>query len=649
MSPKKIKSKSEVNIFRILVSRFLPYWPLFAFLIVLGLLGGWLYLRFATRIYEATATLIIKDEKKGVDDSKLTESINPFTSKKIVENEIDVIQSRALMYDVVDSLNLYAPTYEENDFSTQPAYAISPIRIELKEPFKIKIDKKGEPSKYYFSYNPTKNEVEIGGGKYPINTWINNAEVGQIKFKLNPKYEGTPEGALYYELINPKMITYEMLENLEVSATNKLSSVVGLAYEDPVPQRAEDILNQLIYAYNKKAFTDRNKLAENTLEFIEKRIGVVEVELDTLERKIQEFRYTKGAVDLSEQGRLYLQNVEDYDRQIADINRQLAVLDGVKKYVISKNNQTGIVPSTTGVGDPVLAQLLDKLYNAEIHYEKLKKTTAENNPILVSLENEIKKIRPSILENIDSQKSNLMASLKNLNYNSNKSNSALKTIPENERTLLEISRQKTIKSNLFSFLQQKREEAALAYAPDIGDGKVVDMAESSLYPVSPKGLVVYLLALIFTCGIGMAYVLGKELLNKKVLFRSEIEENTDIPVVAELPFEKNKIKKSRAQGYEPLLLNHFRQLGVVIGLYNRNFNKQKILVTSSIAGEGKSFISSNLAYSLSLSGKEVVLMDLDFIRPNTSKLFGLSDKIGVLDFLDNKADAQEIIRPLVFK
>lgn len=662
------KSSADENILRMLLAMFLPYWPLFALLIPISLIGAWGYLKTTTPIYEAAATLIIKDENKGVDDAKVLEAMNPFDSKKIVENELEIIKSRTLMTKVVKNLQLYAPIYEDKFYGSKEAYTASPIVVELRNPENIVQPASGESLKFYFEYDSIHKLVKIKNKSYPIDEWVEGPIFGQTRFKLNENKSNTAKRALFYSFVNPKKLTLGLLNGLEASPTDKLSTVVRLTYRDPIPQRGEKILNHLIAAYNQKAITDRDDLASNTITFIDDRMDKVEKELQELESSIQRFRAEKGVVDLSEQGKLYLYDIGEYDRQIASLNRQFAVLNKVDQYVISKKNQSGIVPATLGVEDRVLSQLLEKLYNSEIEYEKLRKTTAENNPILRSLVDEINKLRPSILENIRNQKNNLTASLSSLNYNANQSASALKNIPEKERALLEIERGKKIKNELYSFLQQKREETALSYAPNGGDGRIVDLAQSSAGPVSPKSSIIYLVALILAFGIGLGYIIFKEMMNRNVLFRSEIENSLNAPVILELPhlddvkeskkpsnflghvFNKLGVKNIFNSGEkttethqnEAVLLNHFRQLSSSMGLYDRVFKKKKILITSSVEGEGKSFVSTNLAYCLAQSGKKVALVDMDFLKPQTTSYFKLHNKKGVLDYLSYQADYKEI-------
>lgn len=641
------ENKNEENIFNWLIYKYAPYWPLFIALITVSILVAWTYLRYTTPVFEASATLIIKDEKKGVNDSQIVESMNPFSSNKIVENEIEVIQSRKLMKQVVKDLALYAPVFEDVNPGENSAYLISPVIIELKEPDKIRTSKQ-KPAEIYFDLDHRKNEIKIKGKSYPLNSWIKIPEYGEIRFLLNKKQVSKPQYPLYFKLVHPKIVTNYLLENLNIHAADKLSTVVNLTLKDDVPQRGEDILNHLIQSYNQEAVSHRNILANNTLAFVENRMVSVEKELEDLELEIQKYRSNKGVIDLSEQGKLYLQDVGDNDRMISDIALQLEVLDNVETYVISKGSSGGIVPSTLGIQDPILTQLLEKLYNSELEYEKLHKTTAENNPILVSVSNEIKKIRPGILENVQNQRANLQSRMNNLNFTNRGYNSTLRSIPEKERALLEISRRKAIKNELFSFLLQKREETALSYAPSEGDSRIVDMAESSIEPINPKPKLIYGLSIFLAFGAGIGLVNIKEFSNK-IMYSHELENFTGFPIISELPHQKNSGNKKQKKLMARFIEERFRDLRVALGLYGKAENKRKILITSSIEGEGKSFISKNIALILSTSGYKVLLINFDLHKPNSALFADFNGEKGMADYLLYKLNPEQIIHPSKYK
>ena len=204
-----------------------------------------------------------------------------------------------------------------------------------------------------------------------------------------------------------------MVGRLEVSAVNKVSTVLNLFYKDESPVEAQDVLNALIDSYSNSNIKEKNALTGNTIAFIDERLKSVVKDLEGIESKIQKYKSQQGIVDLSTQSKLFLENVGVNDQKVSDLNMQLAVLDQVEQYVSSKSKNDGIVPATLGLNDDVLTKLLQRLYEAESSYNRLKETTAENSPTLMALANEIEKTRPEILENVRNQRKNLQASLKN--------------------------------------------------------------------------------------------------------------------------------------------------------------------------------------------------------------------------------------------
>jgi capsular exopolysaccharide synthesis family protein len=634
---KKATESNETSLISTVMFRYIPYWPLFLVLLAAGIAGGWLYLRYATPQYEAYASVLIKDERKGVNESDVLEVLDLHASKKIIENEIEVIHSRKLMNEVVNQLHLYAPVFEEGKVKPVAAYLTSPITIHAKDPDKLK-----DTEEIYFTVKD--NEVIINNKAYPMQQWV-STPYGELRFQPNLKKENDALGKLFFKLSNPKGVTSSLLSRLNVTAAGKLSTVVNLELKDPVPQRAEDILNRLVATYNQASVNEKRGLAANTLAFVENRLKEVEQELDSLEGNIQRYRAKKGVVNLSEQGRLFLENVGSNDRKISDLSMQLAALDQVEQYVNSQDNNSGIVPSTLGVNDPVLSQLMERMYNAKLEYEKLRKTTAENNPMVATVAKEVEQIRPLILDKIRNQRLSLQASKSDLSATNSMYNSMLRSIPQKERELTEISRQQTIKNSLYTFLLEKREQTALSISSAVPDSKIVDIAESSEGPVSPKRMIIYLASVVVALALGIGAISVKEMFNKKILFRSEIESLTSIPVVAEIPYTKKKEFLSTTKSKVSYVAEQFRQLRAAIGLCGFHVrNNRRIMVTSSISGEGKSYISINLAISLALSGKRVVLVDLDIRNPKTSSFFGVSEETGVAEFLEGSKMPEEIIR-----
>jgi capsular exopolysaccharide synthesis family protein len=640
MQTYKPEVANEENLIQRLVSKYLPFWPLFLLAALLAGAGAYIYLRYTIPVYEATATIIIKDEKKGNESSKLMESLDIISAKKIVENEIEILQSRTLMIKVVKALGLYAPIYEEGQIKTISAYSIFPVSIQVPYPDSIR-----GTGRIDLTYNEQDQTVLLNNKhRYNLNELV-NTPYGTMTFVPNKYYDGgfKRDKKYFFFLSDPRDVADGLVAGLIAQPANKLSSIVDLYYYDEVPERAEHILTELIIAYNQAAIDEKNTLASNTMSFLDMRLSKLSHDLDSIEKRVQQYKSQQGAVDISEQGQLFLQNVSSNDQKLSEVNLQLSVLEQVENFVTDKENAGAIVPSTLGVSDPMLSQLLDKLYNYELQYEKLRKTVGANNPTLVSIEDQINKIRPTILQNIQSQQRSLVAAKENLNGINEKYSTMLRSVPQKERQLLDISREHAIKGSIYAFLLQKREESAVSYASAVSDHIVVDNAKAGSRPVSPNAKKIYLIAIVGGLALCFSLITVRESLSGKVLYRNEVESRTSIPVIGEVAYAKSRSPLVIEAGSRSFIAEEFRKLRISLSYLGIGGNRKKILVTSSISGEGKSFIAANLAVSLSLTGKKVVVVDLDLNRPTISKIFNVHHEDGITGYLTGEKEPEEII------
>jgi capsular exopolysaccharide synthesis family protein len=627
-----------------LIYKFIPYWPVFVVLLIISLSGAWVYLRYKMPVYETSATLLIKDDKSNTPGNEMMEAFDMFGSKKSVENEVEVLQSKTLMQEVVKNLHLYAPVTVKGRILLQSGYVLSPIIIEAQNPDSVKPAQKIE-----FIYNEGARSVTIEDITYPLNKWL-TTRFGALRFLPNKYYQQTGvnvnnESNFYFSLVSVKKAANNILTQLKIAPSSKQSTVIDLSINGDVPKRGEDILNELLAVYNKAAILDKNVLAANTLKFVEDRLRLVAADLDSVEGNLQRFKAHNKITDISSQGQIYLQTVAANDQKISDINMQMAVLDQVEAYVKSKGGIGGIAPATFGVADPVLTELLKKLSDLELQYTQAKKIVPENNPALIALVDGINKIKPGILKNIQSQRKNLIAGRNDLSVTNNRYSSMLTTIPEKERELLDISRQQSIKNDIYTFLLQKREETALSFASAVADSRIIDKAESSDIPVSPKRRLIYLGAFLIALVLGFAIIYIKDILTRTVQDRSEIEKYTSMPVLGEVVYDRSKSPIVIAEGRRSFIAEQFRQLRTSLNYMGVNESHKKIMLTSSITGEGKSFIAMNLGVSLSLMNKKVVLIELDLRKPKLSDQFNVSRHNGLSTYLIDKADKDEIIKP----
>lgn len=632
--------KNQNSILGSIKYRYLPYWPVFALLAVICLVCAYIYVSITPPVYKAAATMSVKDERKGVEDSRLLESLNIAAEKTIVENETEIMHSRTLMKDVVRNLKLYAPVSEEGRYRTASAYNTSPISVEAQLPDKITGIGTG---KIPFEYNKSTNHIHAGTGSYALGEWV-NTPYGVLKFTKNQQQTGSSKGTLFFSLNSVEQVANQLLLSLEISTSSKGSTIMDLTFRDEVPKRGEDVLNNLIETYNKAAIKAKNVFAENTLKTLDDRLQQVGNELTEIESKAQQFRTEKGVVDLSEQGKVYLQNVGISDQKASDLSVQMAALDQVEKFANSSTEDATLtVPSMIGSNNPALNNMVEGLYNSELEYEKQKQISGENNPITEGLRNRIEQTKNNIRSNIKAQKGSLAASRRDIAATTGGFNSTLQSIPQKEKELIEINRQQTIKSSVYSFLLQKREETSLTLASAVADSRVVDTAKADDFPEKPKKSFAYLVALIAAMGLGVAFVSAKELFSSKVLFRGDIEDHSDMPVVAELANAKNSNGIAISSSNNLYITEQFRHLRASIGLFSNRQMKRKILVTSSITGEGKSFVSSNLAVSLAATRKKVVLVDLDLRNPKTSEIFNVHKRTGTINYLEGTCTVEEVL------
>ncbi len=627
--------------------KYTPYWPWFVLLLIISLSSAWLYLRYTNPVYQTTASILVKDEKKGIGGVDPLEAFDLFGGRKGVDNEVEILKSKTLMQDVVRNLHLYASVKVSGRVSTGSGYNASPVNIQIRN-----LDSLKQIKDIPFDYDQTKSIVVIENSEYPLNVWQNTA-YGTLKFTKNDKYKGKFNGneddvKYFFSLNSIKNTANSLLSQLTTGLSGNASNLISISFDGEIPQRNEDILNELLKVYNEAAILDKNILAANTLKFVDDRLKYVVHELDSVEGSLQSFRSSNKLTNISAQGEIFLQTVAQNDQQISDINVQLAILDQVSSYVNSNRGLTGIVPSTMGVADPGLTILLKQLSELELQYEQTRKIVPENNPAVISLVDGIAQLKPAIVDNISNQRKNLQAARADLSSTNNKFSNILAAIPQKERELLSISRQQSIKNNIYTFLLQKREETALSTASAVADTRIIDKAETSSIPISPKRNLIYLGAILGAFVLGIGFIFIKDLLSRTVQNKNEVEKQTTLPILGEVAFDRSKTPIVISEGKRSFIAEQFRQLRTSLGYMGIDETHKRIMITSSISGEGKSFIAINLGISLALMDKKVAVLELDLRKPKLSEVFNISRAVGISNYLVGKKQLSDIMKDTGF-
>jgi tyrosine-protein kinase Etk/Wzc len=625
-----------------IIYSYLPFWPVFVLSVALCFTVAFFYNKSQTPVYLATAKALLKDPQKG-SDTKVLDALNIFSEKKIVENEVIVLRSLSLMEQVVKELDLYAKVYIEGRFRDNELYGKkTPLHF-------VAVNKDADfiPSVLPFSINYNTQSINISGKNFRFNEQIN---INGVVFNIipEPSFSSAKTNELYHLKISPVgEEASAIIDGLKGSPLSYNSTVIDMSLETSVPEKGSEILKKLFEFYNKAGIEDKNQMAVKTLQFIDLRLATVTGQLDSVENNIETYKTTYGIADLSKQASNYFDNIKEFDRSNSLLDLQLQLLDDLSVYIQHKNNSNGLVPSVALLGDPMLKSLLDQLYEAEFELQKVKSTSGEKSNVVIVVSDKVRKIKSDIKENISNLKGNFATQRKKNENNIARNQSLFSSLPGKERGLIDISRQQAIKNNIFNYLLQKREETALSSAATTSDIRVLENV-FSYHPVKPVPRKQYLIAFVLGAAFFLVFVFIKEKLKNKVMFRSEIDGGTDVPVVGEILQFKSKEIIAINEGKRTIVAEQIRVLRTNLSFMGFDQNNNTLLITSGISGEGKSFISLNLAISLTLTGKKVALLEMDLRKPKLSEALNMNKEPGISNYLINQANREQIIKPTAF-
>lgn len=628
------------------LTRYISHWVLFLICIAVALAGACIYYKFSKPVYEIKATMLMHDngKDKTADEKSALQELDLVNPPKLVENEIEILKSRSLVKAVVESLQLWASYKFKDGINTIDLYGKSPVKFNLykegeqgtDQKIKIKIIDTG----YYELITDNNQQKRFSFQQRIVNgigTW-GLTPTSDIKVYIGKTIE--------ISLSDPEATILGYQKAVDVVLKDKLASVIDLTISDQNAKRGEDFLNSLIYYYNESEIAEKNNLTKSTISFIDKRLDSLVGELNNAEGKVEGFRSSKGLTDINAQSQVYLQNVQSNDVKLNDVNIQLNVLNTLENYVNSPAANDRNTPSTIGVSDPVLGGLVQKLSDLQLEKTKLLATLPERNPAFEPINRQIASTKAAIKDNLKTIKSSLLATKQELHSFKSNFQSSISNIPGQERQLVGLKRQQSIKENLYTYLLQKREEVSLSYASSLSNARLVDVAYA-LPPKASKRLIPFAVAFFLGLIIPAGFIYGKDVAKNTITRRKEIEIATAIPVLAEFSFSRLKseiVSDMKNNEVNFALIEQFRHLRTQLNIINKSEGGGKItLITSSLTNEGKSFISSNLAVSLSRSGKKTILLEMDIYKPKILKKFGVSSPVGLSEYMKNQVTIDQLI------
>jgi len=619
-----------------IVYKYLAYWKWFVASFVLSLSIAFIFLKYHVPVYNIQASILIKDEQKGMGQDVILKELDIFSSNKVVDNEIEILRSYTLMEKVVKSLNLNICYYRVKKFKDAELYDKSPIRIEMLETNALAY-------RTLLHLQLVDNQkIKLNGTIIPLNKET-STPYGLMKISLTGE---RPDITDLTVSVQPAANVIEnFISKLKIKSSSKMSSVLLLSLDDAMQQRGEDVLNKLIEVYNADALADKNKVTSNTLVFIEDRLKLIASDLNVLEKNVEDYKSSQGITDISVESAMFLKNVQDNDLELSKVKIQQSVLNNIESYVRKKENLPGTVPATLGVEDPTLLALIDRLSELEGQRERTIKLSKEDNPLILAIDEQIKGVRKGLLENIQNLRENLNLTRLQLENQISGMEAEIKTVPGKERNLVDITRQQSIKNNLYIFLLQKREETAVSFASAVSDSRTIDIARSSSEPVNPIGNV-YLIFAFLGIVVPFLIIYFLDLLNDKINSRRDIEKGTKAPVFGEISYVDHKEALVISDKGRSTIAEQIRALRTNLAFLSPNKTVQCILLTSSISKEGKSFVSLNLGASLAMTDNKTVILELDMRNPKLHGALNIPNTVGISNYLIGKAELKDMIRPI---
>ncbi|MBQ0050074.1 MAG: polysaccharide biosynthesis tyrosine autokinase [Bacteroidales bacterium] len=631
-------------------------WPWIVLSIVIALGGAWLYLRHQTPTYSASAKILIKDESGQGQRSKNKFDLSGMgiiSNTDGFENELEIISSTTISNDVVKALNLNVRYFVPSRFIDKELYKCSPVVASMSE-------------EEMESLNTTiRIELSPAGNGIHATTKIatNNPEplVKETTISALPAAIETPVGTVQLEsngnygkldkqlsiIISPlKGMGRTYAARLTASPSSKTTTVAVLRLVDTQPQRAIDYLTQLMTSYNEDANRDKNEVASKTKEFINERIEAIGGELNATEGSLEQYKKENNLINLSNDATNALASSTTYQKEQVDIQTQITLVKSLIDYVNSPANEYQVIPANLGIKDALLNTQIAKYNETLLQYNRLAKSGAENNPAIAKLQEEVSILHAQIAQSLRNINNDLLVQKRSIDSQYALFQGRVSKTPTQERMLNDIGRQQEIKAGLYLTLLQKREENLISLASTATKAKWLDEPQVG-GQVSPNSRMIWLIALLLgICApIGIFFLLEK--LRFRIEGRADVEKLTKLPLIADIPFAHipNGVERAVvvAENTNDTMEESFRGLRTNMR-FVMSGDQKVILCTSTVPGEGKTFVCTNLAMSFALLGKKVIIVGLDIRKPQLVRLFHLpSDKRGITNYLaDNKADYKMI-------
>jgi len=641
---------------RYVVAKYIRYWPWYILFIFLLVLGTFLFHRYTVDQYEVSGSMLIKTNTSP--EAKIMDRSNIFSSGLNLENDILRLKSKGLAREALEMVHFDVEYYAKTTIKPIELYDRSPIRIVVdwshiqvtESPLELVI-----LSETNFRILPEEsglmdfNSAMAAGDDALYNktySFGEPIETGRSKFTVNLVNPARINESIIFKLINPVELEEQYAKSIQIILQNEYSSVLRLSTTTKVVEKGRDYINSLMEAYIGYDLREKNKTQENTLAFIEEQLGFLEDSLQEKERELQDFKVENKLLDVSAEFSNILGKMNNLDEMNAEIDYQLEYFNQIKAYMEQKSKDFSqvIAPSVIGVPDPLLNGSIQTLVTLSQDRRKLLATVNEIHPEVLKIDVQMEKIQDVLFENVLNLISNTENKKRSIQSEIKVYDAEFATLPESESKYSGIYREFKLRESLFTYLLEKRAEAGIARASNVSDNAILDYAKRGTL-VFPKKQQNYGLAILLGFLLPFGFVVVRDIFDDSIKDQRDLKKHFMIPQLGIVGYSEKDTNMVVLQHPKSAVAESFRSLRSAITYLAAGKNTKKILVTSSVSGEGKTFTSLNLASAMALASKKTVVVGGDLRRPKLASYFGESDKVGLSTYLIGKVEADKIILP----
>lgn len=634
---------------RDIYSLFILNWQWFLASVVLCLGCAFIYLRYATPIFQVTARMLVKDDGNGKRSSSSLANMQDFgfvSTSNGIDNEIELLRSLTLGRQAVVDLKLYAQYYKEGRVKQTNLYGEQPVKVDIDPKSLDEMDKTGLPvtmtikrvgTEYHvegLAYRTNRDEGTVSQAPFKATAktlpYSFKTAAGTVTLTKNPNHvsDFLADRSMDVRLVSPMAVAGHYIGALHVENTSKTTSIINFTLNDANPQRAKDFLKQLVVCYNQQANADKNEVAEKTEAFINGRLEKINAELGATEGELESYKRSNQLVQLKADATTAMGQVEEYSQKLSEINLQIELLTYLREYMDEPKNKYQVIPSNIGLKDGAATALISEYNATALDRIRVMRSASELSPQVQTLTATLDEMIRSINVALTQTRRTMDLQKQEIERRYGIYQTRVSNTPQQERILTQIGRQQEVKSGLYLMLLQKREENSISLAATADKGRLIDMPLTG-GKVSPNDSMIKLIALVLGLFLPLGILLLRQLLRYKIEGHDDVAKLTKLPIIADVAMASESAKSAAGivvhENKNDQTDEVFRSMRTNIQFMLKD-DQKVILFTSSISGEGKTFNAANLAVSFALLGKKVVLVGLDIRKPALGKLFGLSDK-----------------------